>query len=107
MDELFSFLDQDNDGTILIQELSYLHEIAKIASLKKKEDKSTIPLSLQGLDQATLNVLQKLNDFVKKSRLNLVEAFRIFDSNNSGYISASEFFDVLDQLVGDISYEDK
>jgi len=48
-----------------------------------------------------------LNNFVKRTRLNLIEAFKIFDNNNSGSISASEFFEVLDQLVEDVSREDK
>ena len=44
---------------------------------------------------------------MKKTKLNLTEAFRVFDNNNTGSISRSEFHDVLDQLVEDMSFEEK
>jgi len=39
--------------------------------------------------------------------LNLADAFKIFDENGNGNISAAEFFEVIDQLVEDVSFEDK
>lgn len=105
--DLFVFLDQDADGYITVDDLSFLVEMAKMQVMKKKEDKITVPVSLQNLEPGPMKALQKLIEFVKRTKLNLIEAFKIFDSNNSGSISAAEFFAVLDQLVPGINFDDK
>jgi len=60
---LFEFLDQNSDGSIVISELYYLHEITKMVASKGQEDKVSIPLALQGLDENTIRVRYILSQF--------------------------------------------
>ena len=107
LSDLYDFLDQNSDGKITLSEVYYLQDIAKTIIPKGQEETITLPATLQGLDEGSLKTLQKLNNFIKRTRLNLQEAFKIFDDNNSGSVSASEFFEIIDQLIEDVSFEDK
>ena len=56
VNELYDFLDQDSDGEISLPELYYLQDLTKTIVSKSTEEKITLPLALQGLEEGTLKV---------------------------------------------------
>ena len=52
-------------------------------------------------------ILTDMYEFVREKDLDLKDALKIFDSDNSGKISVEEFFVILDEISKESSLEDK
>ena len=118
--EIANFLNQKNDSAISKDEFEYFFELPKILNLRSEKpskiDNSSNNEEFEAfprgppieMTEKSLKILYRMMDFFKKAKLAPLEAFKIFDSNDSGFISIHEFNKILDQISGySASEEDK
>lgn len=110
IEEIIGFINQKDDNLISKDEFLFLFDLPKILNLNKPQnslhEKDFLaknegnPLKKLDITEKAVKILKKMSDFFKKAQLSPYDAFRIFDSNNSGFISIQEFYKIVDQISG-------
>ena len=115
IEEILAFINQKNDNLISKDEFLFLFELPKILNLKKSSENSLDLAGISGsapdgslnynprlneLTEKAMKILKKMGDFFRKSKMSPENAFKIFDTNDSGHISVYEFNKIVDQISG-------
>ncbi|CAM8888526.1 unnamed protein product [Rhodiola kirilowii] len=111
--EAFCLIDKDSDGYITLEELARV--IESMDERCRKDDIGAIMIELieqNGSENGNLPIgfPQFLNIMAKKTKENavdeLLEAFKVFDRDQDGYISAFELKNVMINLGERLSLEE-
>ncbi|XP_068651619.1 probable calcium-binding protein CML44 [Aristolochia californica] len=95
---IFETLDRDGDGKLSPEELSYLLNKVGVSTDPDDLKASMAPESLD-LEEFILfyeSSIKPEDDY--KAETDLLEAFKVFDQNNDGFITSTELGDVLLRL---------
>ncbi|EXB26550.1 Calmodulin-like protein 11 [Morus notabilis] len=108
--EAFCLIDRDSDGFITMEEL-----ISIIQSLDERPKREEIQEMINDVDcdcdgNGTIDFDEFLNIMARKMKENvaeeLKEAFKVFDRNQDGYISANELRQVMINLGERLTHEE-
>ncbi|KAG9457191.1 hypothetical protein H6P81_001699 [Aristolochia fimbriata] len=100
LQRIFATLDRNGDGRLSTEELSFLLNKVGVSSTGPEELKATV-LGLESLDLQEFVVFYESSikqEEEDSGERDLMEAFKVFDQNNDGFISCSELRDVLLRL---------
>ncbi|KAJ4966061.1 hypothetical protein NE237_017910 [Protea cynaroides] len=104
LDRIFKKLDQNDDGYVSINDLHWLLDrVGGVRTSSEEElkfmlerDSFSLPEFIQFYE--SIEKLTEEEDEEEQLELDLVEAFKVFDLNNDGFISCEELQSVLSRL---------
>jgi Ca2+-binding EF-hand superfamily protein len=100
MERLCDYLDQDSDGWVSTNEWIYLQELIRTVSKRTTvHAMDEIPAALRNIEKEIVKIFLALYDFIKRSGFDVIEIFRIFDKDGSGYINSDEFCQLLEEII--------
>ncbi|XP_063428900.1 neo-calmodulin-like [Mytilus trossulus] len=107
--QAFKLFDKDGDGTVSTNELGVV-----MRSLGQKPTDEELHAMINEVDEdgnGEIDFDEFLSMIAKKmgdidSEEDLIQAFRIFDTNRTGYITAQEFREVMMNLGERLSYDE-
>ena len=106
--QAFTMFDKDGDGVITIKELGeLLHSLGQVPTeAEKQEIVSTTDMSLDKIDFGDFLYLMTLKMRHTDMEQELIHAFRVFDRDGNGNISAPELKYVMSNIGENITDEE-
>jgi Ca2+-binding EF-hand superfamily protein len=106
--ELVHFLNLNTDDTIDEEEWQFLVDNVRLTSKKSNVHASfEIPDELRDIDRNVAKIFYDMYDFVQKKNISIEELFKIFDGNNSGSVSESEFMQIISEISKETDHQNK